>query len=504
MTKASANNVLTPQAPLELARSSVESAAHLLDKVIFSALLALIALTAIPYGAAHPWWEAVFECAVFALAALWVIEGLLGGAWRISGQRLLAPLYVLIAFAFMQTLPLWEANSTQASKITVRSAVSADPYETWLFVLKMLALVLSAALLMRYTSSRRRLRALVNLVVGVGVISALFSILRLAAQVDPWKLVVHVPLARTWGAVMMYLGPEQGYGQFLNRNHFAFLMEMGLGLTLGLVVGRGVRRNRLLIYLAGAALMWTALVLTTSRGAIFSMLGQLIFIILLFSVGRPLRKVSQHGRSSWLQRRGISGSLIMRAALIACLVTGGAASALWLGGDPLVSRLESLPRQLSAEGNDAGRGTRRIEIWDGTWQLIKANPIAGVGFGAYRTAITEHYDASGRWTPAQAHNDYLELLAAGGLIGAVIGIWFAVAFLRAARKRLHSADSFRRAACYGALIGIFGVAVHSLFDFGLHITINALIFMALVVVAVIDGRVEKKSLPSDDMRLHGV
>jgi hypothetical protein len=40
----------------------------------------------------------------------------------------------------------------------------------------------------------------------------------------------------------------------------------------------------------------------------------------------------------------------------------------------------------------------------------------------------------------------------------------------------------------GALIGIFGVAVHSLVDFGLHVTINALVLTALVVIAT--ARVE--------------
>jgi hypothetical protein len=41
----------------------------------------------------------------------------------------------------------------------------------------------------------------------------------------------------------------------------------------------------------------------------------------------------------------------------------------------------------------------------------------------------------------------------------------------------------RRAACLGACIGIAGVAVHSLVDFGLHMLVNALVFTTLIVIA---------------------
>jgi phosphotransferase system glucose/maltose/N-acetylglucosamine-specific IIC component len=53
--------------------------------------------------------------------------------------------------------------------------------------------------------------------------------------------------------------------------------------------------------------------------------------------------------------------------------------------------------------------------------------------------------------------------------------------LRRARVNLRSSSSFRRAACFAALIAITGVAAHSLVDFGLHRMLNAMIFMTLIV-----------------------
>jgi hypothetical protein len=34
----------------------------------------------------------------------------------------------------------------------------------------------------------------------------------------------------------------------------------------------------------------------------------------------------------------------------------------------------------------------------------------------------------------------------------------------------------------GAIVGLAGVGVHSIVDFGLHITVNALVFMALLAI----------------------
>jgi O-antigen ligase len=458
----------------KLVRSSANQGVHirgarLLGNVIFYALLAMIALAAIPYGTVQPQWEAVFECTVFALVALWIIEGLLKGVWHVSGRRLLMPLGALVILAFLQSLS-WKASAVAG--IEGRYALSADPYETRLFAFQLLALALTLGLLMRYTSSEHRLRALIYTVIGVGVASAIFGFVRETSQ------------SGESGFLLPYLKPGTGYGQFINRNHFAFLMEMSLGLTLGLVAGGGVRRNRLLLYIAAIVPMWTTLVLSNSRGGILSMLGQLIFIALLFKTVRPRQEsTNPHQAASGRLQRLVSSSVV-RVALVVCLVVVVAVGIVWVGGDTLVSRLEIVPGEISEEGG-LHQGERRIEIWRATWQMIKAHPVTGVGFGGYATAISKYHAASGEVMPQQAHNDYLELLASGGLIGLALGAWFVVSFVGPARRQLRSTNSFRRAACFGALAGIFGVAIHSLIDFGLHVTVNAIVFNALVVVATV-------------------
>jgi O-antigen ligase len=128
------------------------------------------------------------------------------------------------------------------------------------------------------------------------------------------------------------------------------------------------------------------------------------------------------------------------------------------------------------------QGVRRRDIWRATWSMFKAHPIAGAGLGAFWAEVPAFHNASGASTPQQAHNDYLELLASGGILGAALMIWFAIALIREARQSVRLSEGFQRAVSLGAIIGLVGVGVHSIVDFGLHITINALVFVVLLAI----------------------
>lgn len=459
---------LISQKPAKVhSQSGRDRLAHVLSRIIFYSLLTLIVLVAIPYGTVEPWWDSLFESIVFALGALWIVEGMLSRNWLVKGHTVFAPLVLISLFAFIQTLPL-AAESSYASGLEPWSAISADPYETRLSVLKLLALTLAGVLLLRYTSDRRRLRALIYTIIGVGVLSAFFGIVRQTTQ-------------QSTGFALPLLQPDLGFAQFINRNHFAYLMEMVLGLILGLIIAGGVRREHLMIYVSLALPVWVALVMCNSRGGLFSMLAQVLFLALLFNLARPNAEHEYEGPSLW---RRISRSRVARPVLIAGLIITVFIGALWIGGQSLTSRLETVTTDAGVEGNEGNAGVRRLEIWRATWRMIKDHPLAGVGFNGYWAAIPRYHNASGELTPQQAHNDYLELLASGGIIGVALVAWFLFLCIKRARRSFQSTDNFRRAASMGACAGLFGVAVHSMVDFGLHVTINALIAMALIVIVV--------------------
>jgi hypothetical membrane protein len=58
-------------------------------------------------------------------------------------------------------------------------------------------------------------------------------------------------------------------------------------------------------------------------------------------------------------------------------------------------------------------------------------------------------------------------------------------------SRARSRDDFRRGVALAALSGCFAVLVHSFFDFTLHTTSNALLFLVMAAIATLNGRVEE-------------
>src|SRR6266516_756857 len=447
---------------------SRKAVSRTIGAIAFNSLLMLIVLTAIPYGAAEPWWKAFFECLVFVLAGLCVIEKLVWTEAPGQNLRLFVPIFVLLAFAFIQTIS-WSGSAGNAIDKVSRT-ISADAFQTRLFIIHISALVVVVWLLRLQTNSQKRLRRLVELVIATGFLSACFGLLRQASQ-------------REAGFFLPNLEQGFGYAQFINPNHFAFLMEMTLGLTLGIVVSLGVTGRRLALYIIAAVPMWIALVLSNSRGGLLSILCQLLFLGLIFLSPR-----SEHarGKTETPDRSFLRTSRLfaIRGILIVALLSAAIVTVVFVGGDPLAAKLEAVPVELSRTTADSY--VLRQNIWRATWDLIKDHPIAGVGFGGYWIEITKYHNASGEVTPQEAHNDYLELLASGGVIGLAIATWFTFVFVGAVRRQLRVADHYRRAVTLGALAGILTVSVHSLVDFGLHITINALVFVVLISLATID------------------
>jgi len=434
-------------------------AVRLLEGTIFSGLIVVIAFTAIPYGTVEPWSHAVFAAAIFSLALLWVIHGSLSGSWGQGNLKLFYPLMALVALAILQSLS-W--SSIDVAGLKVQNAISADPFESWVFALRLSALTLAGVLAVRFTNTRTRLSTLVHAVVLAAVISAIFGILRQAMQREYGFLLPALP----WGG---------GFAQFINRNHFAFLVEAAMGLLMGIALLRKDRHQGLLLYLSAMLLLWVALVMSRSRGGLLAVTVEVICAVPLFIHLKFRKSIQPKGSMGW--RRPMVATIVTMIAVVAITVAG----LVWLGGDQLTTGVETASIEVG-HVNMAHEGTRRSDFWRATWQMARAHPLAGAGLGGFWAEIPVYHDASGLQTPHQAHNDYLELLASGGIIGVAIFVWFVVLLIGAGRRAARNYSDFQRAVAFGAILGIVGIAVHSLVEFGLHITVNAMVFMILLSI----------------------
>jgi O-antigen ligase len=394
----------------------------LLSKIIFALLLCVMIITPIPYGTIEPWWKAVFICVVLGIFILGIFENRI----HLNLWSSLWPMLALTALAFFQS---W-------------TQISTDPFQTRFFALQLLALTAFLALLYRYATTETRVRVLVYTVVGVAIVSAVFGILRQTTQHET-------------GFLLPLLKQNQGFAQFINKNHFAYLMEMALGVAIGLIIAGNPKQR--LTQFALLLPIWVGLVLSNSRGGIIAMLAQVTIAALLLL------------RTSAL-----------KLALAAVLVAGVLFGTIWVGGERLVTNFSAAGSELTGTDRD---GASRNEIWRATLKMFAAHPLLGVGLGAYWIGITAYHDASGVLTPQEAHNDYLELLSSGGVIGLAIGIWFVLIVVRLARRNLNADTGFLRAVRIGAVLGLAGVAAHSLLEFGLHLISNAVFFFTRIMLA---------------------
>jgi O-antigen ligase len=109
-------------------------------------------------------------------------------------------------------------------------------------------------------------------------------------------------------------------------------------------------------------------------------------------------------------------------------------------------------------------------------ELLGAFPVAGCGFGTYAAAYPLVRAPEVRLFYAHAHNDPLEFLVEGGLLGAGLMALAAVPLARLLRRALAGAKG---ALGVGIAAGVLVILVHGLVDFNFHIPANAVAASAL-------------------------
>ena len=118
--------------------------------------------------------------------------------------------------------------------------------------------------------------------------------------------------------------------------------------------------------------------------------------------------------------------------------------------------------------------------------IVRRFPIVGTGLNTFGTATVFYQTADRTKHFFEAHNDYLQLLAEGGLLLCIPIALAIVALVRTVRHRLRDipSDSTDYWIRIGALTGIGAMAVQELADFSLQMPGNAVLFVVLLAIAV--------------------
>lgn len=438
----------------------------LASRFIIVMLCIAIVLSALLYGTVHYWSLALFELGACIIVLLWMVDAWRSRTLRISRNSLQWPLIGLMLLGLVQLLPLRSASDAGALSAPPVSSLSLDPYSTRLAIVQILALFIYFAAALAFIDSPKRLRLIVRTITIFGFLLALLGLIQSFTSPDKIYWLKELPQSIP-------------FGPFYNRHHFAGYMELALALPLGLLLSGAIEADKRPLYIFAAVLMGIALITTGSRGGMIALVAEAVFLVAFSSFGRDKETAAPGAEKS-----GRARGALVRVGLALALVLALFGGAVLFGGEAALSRLVG-----TVNSDDPTTG--RAHFWSVTLDIIKANPILGAGLGSFGLAYTQYDSRNGLYRLEQAHNDYLQVTSDAGIIGVALAIFFIIALFRMGFARRETEDPFRRGVATGALAGCFAVLVHSFFDFTLHTTANALLFLMLATFASLNGRVDQ-------------
>jgi O-antigen ligase len=389
---------------------------------IRAGICVLVAFAVLAHGAVEPWSEAILEIGTGVLLLFWSWKAMTVGELKFVWNPLLWP---LLGFWLIAVLQL-------AIGITV------VPFLTRIELLKYSALLGLFFLCVQSYRTRGQWRNFVWFLLSLGFGVSLFAILQ--------HFTFNGKLY--WVRELQYGGIP--FGPYVNRNHFAGLMELLIPPGLAIQILGGERRDQLPLVTLFTLLPIGALFLSASRGGIISFVAEVVFLTILIVARRREKKV------------------LGAAALI---LTLGAILVSWLGIGAALDRFATYKKLETSEG-------RRAEVLHDSLRIFQDHRILGTGLGTLQEVFPLYESVYDGLVVNHSHNDYAEALAETGLIGAICGLIFLALLFRTAWKILNvQGDPQGFAYHAGALVACLGLLVHAGVDFNFHIPSNALIFL---------------------------
>jgi O-antigen ligase len=404
--------------------------------------------------------------------------------------RLIIPL-LLVALVLLQILPLPASLApvlgAQTSVFPGRPyfTLSFAPYQTVSYLLLLVTYGTAFGLTMRISREAAARRRFLYVLLSLATFEAIYGLVQ---YLTGWQQIFTY-------AKKYYL--EEATGTYINRNHFAGLLEMLLPFAVTSGVQRLHRLQRatfdsqprwrailcamelppVLLLASVCVIILTALVFSRSRMGLISAVISLIVVL----------ACSRARFSSYRCRPILLTSLVL-------VVTG---LVLWIGSAPVVSHFQDL-------GPEYGRDRdNRFSIWSDTLGLIGQHPFVGTGLGTFSVAYPSVQTAFLTYTVDHAHCDYLEISSDMGVIAAVLifgsMLWVLVRAMRRAVRADTSSDDVVLIGCAGSIAAIL---VHCLTDFNLYIPGNALVFIVVIAMARSTLHNDAPSIPGRGILTH--
>jgi O-antigen ligase len=418
----------------------------------YGAIIVLLIATPWPFGSRLPWAAMLGATLVLSTGAVWFAYRMWAGP-PIATTPLHGVIMLFLVWIGMQWLFGW----TVYQHGTAYDGVLLLSYATVFAVCVDLARDRDVAYRLHLT------------IIAAGLAVGIFALLQFL----------------TWNGRLFWLfEPPYGgtaFGPFNNRNYFAGYMLVVLSVAVAALLAHGLRRGRgWFLYLTWLAVL--ALLLCLSRGGFIGFAVATVAALMLrsrspFGPDAGGRRAARDGlRPGGRWRSAIPSRYLALAGVVALL----AGLLLLRQTDRVFARLETLLR-FQNEGSFIGR----TEFWRDALSMIGDRPITGFGLGSYVWMFPSYRQITRSVVETNAHNEYIEMAAETGLVGAAICLAFLLLFFRHGMLRLRNAvDAEELGIRLGAVCAWIGICVYAISDFPTVIPAIDYVLAVLAALAV--------------------
>lgn len=434
-----------------------------MGSVALKGLLVLLALVALPLGSASPLWQWFWGLYIFVLGGAWLADPkfrTLGNIWndRVLRVGLLAfcALILIGIVQIISSLVLLGAPSAESFTALLWDwpqivPISVNPGQSVLTLSKLVAHGILFLIVLQRVDCPVQAQTLYRWISIISIGYAVYGLIEF------------------WSGNDDVLWFSQGYSRvgltssFINSNNYATFASAGLlccwsllpqGLS-SIKPRRDIKEqfnvsvlNGLFFFISGVVVLFTALILTGSRGGMIAFVAALIAFVSQFSLRQKRHVVA-------------TGTLLLGLLLIVNF-----------SGGYLVDRF--------AEGF---LENPRIKLNHLGLEMLSDRPVFGYGLGTFPNIYSYFRSEDLPEFYLRAHNEYLEVSLSVGVVGLVlvlITMCSLIGRLLTIPNRLRP-DKWRIATGISACT-LF--AVHSLVDFPLQITANSTFFVIILAASM--------------------
>jgi O-antigen ligase len=347
------------------------------------------------------------EPMIFIFLAVWGLRGLLHGARSLPRSPVFGMIGVLAAVAVLSAI------TSRYPLMSAKAILSTGWFAVFAFLYPLLH------------GAEREFTRRALVVLGVaGLAFALMGVVYIARN-----------------GITRFTGNAMGRPFFAEHGTYSVFLGFAMCALLGLALGARRRMMRLLGFIA-AGVVTLAIVLSLARAAFLALTASLLVTL-------------------WYLLRAGRGRTVLAVVMVAGLVLFSVAR--FRAGNFVELHAASIanPGELS--------NLERISRWLAAWNMARARPLLGVGYGTYEENYFSYriltLQTQEQFRRMGVHSEFFRALAEMGWLGLLSVLGFIAMVFRSGHQAIRTARSpADRSLAIGLTAGFASYVVHSVFN----------------------------------------